>query len=304
VKRQGLIIDCTLLHSLIVTQFPQWKSLPIEPILPGGWDNKIFRLGVYMLARLPSATEYADQIKKEYKWLPRLAPLLPLSIPTPLAIGQPGNGYSWEWSVYSWIEGKTAASICINNLDDFAIELAQFLIALQQIDTTGGPLPGLHNFYRGGELLTYDAQTHQAVALLKDKIDTELAIEVWETALNSTWQHLPVWVHGDISAGNLIVQEGKLNAVIDFGGLAIGDPACDLTICWTFLDSKRRKIFREMLPLDAGTWARGRGWALWKSLIVASGLLNTNSIEASQCWYTIGQVLDDYKKQKVKYINP
>ncbi|BET36542.1 MULTISPECIES: aminoglycoside phosphotransferase family protein [Wolbachia] len=284
-------VDAAFVHRLVVTQFPQFKDLSICQIVPGGWDNRTFRLGDHMLVRMPSAAKYAMQVEKEQKWLPRLAPLLPLSIPKPLAMGESCEGYPWQWSIYQWIDGNTAASVHIADLNNFATSLAQFLAALQRIDTTDGPLPGPHNFYRGGVLTTYNAETKQAIAVLKDRIDANAAIELWEAALASAWKGLPVWVHGDVSAGNLLVQEGKLSAVIDFGGLGIGDPACDLMIAWTLLRGESRKIFRAMLPLDASTWTRGRAWALWKAL--ADITTNTNAVEA---WHTINEVFRDYKR--------
>lgn len=188
------IIDDTLVRHLIATQFPQWKDLPIKPIALSGWDNRTFHLGEDMLVRLPSRKEYASQVEKEQLWLPKLAPLLPLQIPTPLAIGQPEKGYPWKWSIYYWIEGDPATHANIADLKGFAASLAQFLVALQRIDTANGPLPGPHNFYRGGALSIYDSEVRQALITLKDRIDVYAATEVWETALATTWQHLPVWI--------------------------------------------------------------------------------------------------------------
>jgi aminoglycoside phosphotransferase (APT) family kinase protein len=207
-----------------------------------------------MIVRLPRTAAYAAQVEKEQRWLPKLAPLLPLQIPKPLAIGEPADAYPWSWSVYRWIDGKTAKRERIADLNDFATGLAEFIIALQRIDPTGGPRPGAHNFHRGGLLTTYDAETRRAVAVLKGKLDTKAATEVWDSALKTAWNHPPVWLHGDISAGNLLVQDGRLNAIIDFGMLAVGDPACDLSIAWTLLEGESRGIFRAMLPLDRGTW--------------------------------------------------
>ncbi len=223
---ENQMIDEKLVYLLVASQFPQWKDLPVRPVAVQGWDNRTFHLGKQMLVRMPSAAEYAMKVEKEQKWLPRLAPLLPLSIPEPLAMGEPGGGYPWRWSIYRWIEGNTAGSAYIADLCDFATSLAQFLIALQRIDTTDGPLPGPHNFYRGGKLTTYDAETRHAIDALKSKIDVDTVTKIWEEGIATTWQFPSVWVHGDISAGNLLVQEGKLSAVIDFGGLAVGDPAC------------------------------------------------------------------------------
>jgi aminoglycoside phosphotransferase (APT) family kinase protein len=285
------VIDDALVRRLVTAQFPQWSGLPIGSVETAGWDNRTFHLGEHMIVRLPRAAAYAVQVEKEHRWLPQLAPLLPLRIPTPLAIGEPANGYPWKWSICRWIEGETAAPERIGDLNDFATGLAEFLIALQRIDPTDGPRPGVHNFYRGGSLTTYDAETRQAIAVLKGKLDTEAATEVWDMALKATWDHPPVWLHGDVSAGNLLIQEGRLSAVIDFGMMGVGDPACDLSIAWTLFGGESRATFRAMLPLDPGTWARGRAWTLWKALIVAAGLTDTNAIEAARPWRVIDEVL-------------
>ena len=277
-------------------QFPQWKDMSIIPVAVGGWDNRTFHLGEHMLVRMPSAAAYSSTVEKEQHWLPILAPLLPLKIPVPLAMGAPAEGYPWQWSIYCWLDGETAASAPIADLCEFATTLAHFLNALQGIDPTGGPLPGHHNFYRGGALTTYDAETRQALATLKGKIDVDTATEVWESALATTWQGLPVWVHGDLSNGNMLVQEGKLCAIIDFGGLTTGDPACDLAIAWTLFEGESREVFRAMLPLDAGTWARGRGWTLWKALIIAAGMTKSNAIQAAKPWPIIEQLLADHRR--------
>jgi aminoglycoside phosphotransferase (APT) family kinase protein len=158
-------------------------------------------------------------------------------------------------------------------------------------------LPGPYNFSHREGLTNYDAETRHAIDILKNRIDADAVIEIWKTALTTRWENPPVWVHGDISAGNLLVKEGKLSAVIDFGGLAVGNPACNLVIAWKFFRSKSRETFRAMLPLDAGTWARGRAWALWKALIIAAGLTETNVVEATQAWPTIHEVLEDYRRE-------
>ena len=285
------VIDDALVCRLVTTQFPQWKDLPVRSVEPGGWDNRTFHLGNHMVVRLPRAAAYAPQVEKEHRWLPQLAPQLPLQIPTPLAIGKPGDGYPWEWSVYRWIEGEAVARERIGDLKNFATGLADFLIALQRIDTTGGPRPGPHNFYRGGSLATYDAEARQAIAVLKGKLDAEAATEIWDLALKTTWDRPPVWLHGDVSAGNLLVHKGRLSAIIDFGMVGVGDPACDLSVAWTLFGGESRRVFRAMLPLDPGTWARGRAWTLWKALIVAADLTETNAVEAARPWSVIDEVL-------------
>jgi aminoglycoside phosphotransferase (APT) family kinase protein len=290
-KNNKSSIDSALVHQLISSQFPQWKDLTIRPVAVGGWDNRTFHLGDQMLVRLPSASEYVAQVEKEQTWLPKLAPFLPLPIPVPLATGKPEAGYPWKWSIYQWLEGESALSSHINGLCAFAQDLAQFLMAFHRIGPMGGPSPGPENFYRGGPLATYDTETRKAIAILNDKIDGEIAIKIWEAALATPWTLMPVWVHGDISPGNLLVKDGRLNAVIDFGQLAVGDPACDLAISWTFFDEKSREAFRSALGLDEGTWDRGRGWALWKALVVASGVIEAKQDDITQSWVILHRIL-------------
>lgn len=295
INNTKLVVDDSLVRRLVSAQFPHWKDLPVKPVAQSGWDNRTFHLGEDMLVRLPSAADYTAQVEKEQQWLPILAPLLPLPIPVPLAMGEPAESYPWKWSIYAWLEGETAASGHIADLSEFATSLGQFLLALQHIDSANGPLPGPHSFYRGGALTTYDAETRQAIDILNSQLDVNTATEIWETALATSWAGSPVWIHGDISVGNLLIKDGRLSAVIDFGQLAIGDPACDLAINWTLFKGESRKAFRAALPLDSGTWARGRAWTLWKALIIAAGLTDSNAAEAKQSWLIIEEVLRDHQ---------
>lgn len=293
---QNIVIDVSLVRHLITSQFPQWKELPINPVATSGWDNRTFHLGQDMSVRLPSAADYELQVEKEHQWLPKLALGLPLPIPAPLAMGKPEYGYPWKWSIYRWLEGETASSAKIGDLSEFATDLAGFLNAFHRIDAIGGPPAGLHSFFRGGSLSVYDNEIRHSIASLTDKIDATMATEVWETALPTSWKNPPVWVHGDISAGNLLVRDGKLSAVIDFGQLAVGDPACDLAINWTLFHGKSRDAFQETLFLDKQTWARARGWTLWKALVVAAGFTDPNNSESKQCWRIIEDVIADHQK--------
>ena len=286
-------IDATLVSRLIAVQFPQWADLSVEPVETSGWDNRTFRLGETMSVRLPSAEGYAAQVAKEQRWLPRLAPLLPLPIPRPLALGRPAEGYPWPWSVYRWLEGENATLKRIDDPSAFATALARFLIALQKIDSAGGPPPGPHNFFRGGPLSVYDAETRNALTALEGEIDVAAATEVWDAALNATWHGSPVWVHGDVAAGNLLVRGGRLSAVIDFGCLGVGDPACDLVIAWTLLSGKSREALRGALSVDRATWARGRGWALWKALVTLAEYQTTHPLEA-EAWRVVADVLANH----------
>ncbi len=292
----NVAIDVSLVGRLVAAQFPQWADLEIRRVEFDGWDNRTFRLGEDMSVRMPSAEGYAPQVEKEHRWLPRLAPLLPLPIPTPLAMGAPGEGYPWHWSVYRWLDGEIATLERIADLHHFATRLAHFLTALQRIDPAGGPPPGPHSFYRGGPLAIYDAETQQAIETLNGKIDTDAAIAVWEAALRATWLGPPVWFHGDVAAGNLLVRDGRLSAVIDFGCSGVGDPACDMTVAWTLLSGDSREAFRSALPVDDATWARGRGWALWKGLITLAEYMDTDPAKAGEARRVIEEVLADHRR--------
>ena len=245
-----------------------------------------------MTVRLPSHADYSGQVEKEQYWLPKLALQLPLPIAMPLAMGKPSKEYPLHWSIYKWLEGNSASIDRIKDLRQFAITLGEFLSALQQCESTGGPLAGEHNFYRGGDLATYNAETREAIASLDDKTYVSATTTIWNLALESTWQHPPVWVHGDVAIGNLLVNNnGELSAVIDFGQLGIGDPACDLAIAWTLFTKESRNAFRATLKLDSPTWARGRGWALWKALCWAF------PGEKRVDWRVVDEVLADHRRE-------
>jgi len=286
-------IDPSLPRRLVAAQFPQWAGLPVVPVARGGWDNRSFHLGEAMLLRLPSAAAYAPQVEKEQRWLPVLAPKLPLPVPVPLAMGRPGLGYPWPWSVYRWIEGEPASAASTADGTGLAIGLAQFLRGLQAVATAGGPPPGAHNFHRGGPLAVYDGETREAIARLGDSIDGAAATTAWEAALQAVWPGPPVWLHGDVSPGNLLLRDGRLAAVIDWGMLAIGDPACDLAIAWSFFGGEAQAAFRAALAPDAESWARGRGWALWKALIVLAGLAGTDATQRAASRAVLDAVLED-----------
>ncbi len=298
IPSQNIAINENLVHQLIASQFPQWTHLPIKPVEFSGWDNRTFRLGKNMSVRLPSAEWYVAQVEKEQYWLPKLAPFLPLPIPVPLAMGNPDKYYPWQWSIYQWLEGENATIESVGDLQEFATTLAQFLVALQKIDTTSGPPPGEHNFFRGGSLNVYDDETRNSIIALSNEIDTGIATEVWEVALNAKWHNKPVWLHGDFAAGNLLIKQGRLSAVIDFGCSGIGDPACDLTIAWTFLSGLSREAFITTLALDSATWARARGWALWKALITLVEYIEIDTHKSRNAKYVIDEVLDDYRRNK------
>ena len=289
-------IDAALVRRLIAAQFPHWAELPIRPVEYGGWDNRTFHLGDEMTVRLPSAEGYMPQVDKEHRWLPMLAPHLPLPIPAPLAKGVPAEGFPFTWSVYRWIKGDNAGIGRIDDLTEFATAVAGFLSALQRIDATDGPPPGLHSAFRGGPLETYDAETRRAIDVLRDQVPSDAATAVWETALRATWDGPPVWFHGDVAVGNLLVRDGQLAAVIDFGCSGVGDPACDVTIAWTRFSGESRAAFRTALAVDPATWARGRGWTLWKALITLAQHTGTDPDKAATAKRLVDTVLLEYEQ--------
>jgi aminoglycoside phosphotransferase (APT) family kinase protein len=266
-------ITPAVVGALIAEQFPQWRVLPVERVPLDGWDNTTFRLGSDLSVRLPSAEAYSAQVAKEHKWLPVLARQLPLAIPKPVALGVPGCGFPRPWSVYRWLPGEPAVVERVADLDEFAIAVGDFLAALYRIDTAGGPPAGRHCFFRGGPLTVYDGETRAAIDALGEEIDGAAATGAWDAALAAKWNGPACWFHGDVAASNLLVVDGRPAAVLDFGCSGIGDPACDLTIAWTLFAGTSRAAFRSRLDLDNGTWARGRGWALWKALIVHAGFV-------------------------------
>lgn len=280
-------IDVTLVRSLVAAQFPQWAGLPVRPVERSGWDNRTFRLGDDLSVRLPSAEGYVAAVAKEQRWLPYLAARLPLPIPEPVGLGGPGPGYPYPWSVYRWIEGTPVDAGVVADLTGFARDLAAFLVALRAVDATGGPAAGEHSFWRGGPLRVYDGETRRAIALLStdgggsDPAERALrdgpwpdgaaarATAIWADALAATWTGPPQWFHGDVAEGNLLLRDGRLAAVIDFGTCGVGDPASDLRIAWTLFAGESRTAFAGAVGQDEGTWTRAKGWTLWKALITA-----------------------------------
>ena len=286
--------DASLVRGLLATQFPQWADLPIDPVWSAGTDNAIYRLGEGLAVRLPRVEWATSQVDKDHDWLPRLAPHLPLAIPVPLARGMPGQGYPWHWSITRWLVGVNATVERIRDLRQAATDLARFVDALQRIDPTGGPPPGAHNYGRGEPLARRDTHTREAIRALDGMLDAEAVTAAWEAALQApAWQGPPVWIHGDISSGNLLAVDGRLASVIDFGCLGVGDPACDLMVAWTLFSGDSRETFRTALSVDDHTWARGRGWALSWALIFIPYYLKTNPVGVGEAWRTIGEVLSD-----------
>lgn len=287
--------DAALVSRLITAQFPLWAALPIERVASSGTDNALYRLGDKLVVRLPRIHWAVGQVEKEQQWLPKLAPHLPLVVPTPLTMGMPGEGYPWKWSVYRWLDGENATLVSLPDPCQAAKTLVGFIRALQGCDTTDGPVPGEHNSGRGVPLAARDDAVQNALSKLTGRIDTEAATKAWEVALQApTWNHAPVWIHGDLQSGNLLATDGQLSAVIDFGCLGVGDPACELIVAWNLFDANSRDAFREALTIDDATWERGRGWALSMALIALPYYWKTNPMIVQASLRTLTELLNNF----------
>jgi aminoglycoside phosphotransferase (APT) family kinase protein len=256
-------IDSTLVRRLVDSQFPQWAGLPLKLLDPAGSDHVIYRLGEELTVRLPRHAGALGQARKEFRWLPRLAPHLPLAVPFPVAVGEPGLGYPWPWAVSRWLEGEVATVEALADSTGAAVALARFLAALQRFAPEDLPAEDVGDDLAGRPLADRDRATRAAIAQVDGVFDAAAMTDLWDAALNAPgWDGPPVWFHGDFHTGNLLTVDGRLSAVIDFGGLGIGDPACDLMIAFTLMTAGNRAAFRDALGVDDATWTRGRGWAL------------------------------------------
>ena len=282
--------DASLVRRLLAAQFPQWAALPIEPVVSSGTDNAIYRLGEDMAVRLPRIEWATGQVDLEERWLPMLAPLVPVAIPAVLAKGEPAEGYPWHWSVQGWLNGENPDVGDLVDAGSLATDLAQFIAALQQIDPKDGPPAGARRSARTPRR----ADAHGDRPAARDRRYRRCAA-AWERALQAAaWHGPPVWIHGDLLSGNLLCVDGRLSAVIDFSCLGVGDPACDLIPAWCVLPAEARSVFRAALEVDDATWERGRGWALSIALIQLPYYFETNPLLAAGARHTIAAVLADH----------
>ena len=286
---QEIVSDEAQVRRLLASQFPEWAELPIARIETTGTVNALYRLGDDLVARLPRTDWAKGAIDRQLGWLPHIAPAVRVEVPMPLAKGVPGEGFPSAWGVYPWLEGENPVENQLSDAEGMAKDLAGFIRALHALDLPGGPPAG-----RGATLKRWDKPARAALVELEGVIDTDAARAAWEISLTAPeWPGPPVWIHGDVMPGNLLVRDGRLSAVIDWEAFGTGDPATDLMVAWNLLPAEARAVFRAELEVDDDTWARGRGWALWTGLLALPYYKETNPIFAENARYRIGEVLAD-----------
>ncbi|MFH8597078.1 aminoglycoside phosphotransferase family protein [Streptomyces rimosus] len=286
-------VDDGLVRRLVAGQFPRWAELPVRRFPSGGTVNAMFRLGDDMAVRLPLTRGGAADVSLEQEWLPRLAPRLPVAVPEAIAAGEPAEGYPWPWSVYRWLAGENPVAGALDEPVLLAEDLAGFVAAMRDV-----ALPGAPAAHRGGPLAALDAPTRAAIeelrAIPEEGVDCDAVTDVWGDALRApAWDGPPVWLHADLMPGNLLVDGGRLTAVIDFGCTGAGDPACDLFPAWNLLPAGAREVFREALGVDDATWARGRARTLSQALIALPYYRETNPAMAGNARHVIRAVLEE-----------
>lgn len=290
--------DQLLVRRLLADQFPHWADLPLTAVPSSGTENAIYRLGDEMAIRLPYRPGKDDQIEKLDLWLPMFAPHLPLSIPEPLARGAPSEEYPATWSILRWLDGEEATGERLADSVEAARQLAAFVRALIAIDTTGGPTPGTHNFWRGVPLAARDEMTRRCIGESEGLVDTEAVMRAWEHDLGApVWHGPPTWLHGDLVPDNILLTGGRINAVIDWGGLGVGDPATELLPAWNLFRGESREAYREVLEFDDATWVRGRGLALSTSVVALPYYKDTIPIRAKRAEAVIRKVLADQERE-------
>lgn len=277
--------DPALVRRLVAAQFPRWAHLPVRPVPSSGTDNAMYRLGDDLAVRLPRIPGAAGDVAMEQRWISFLAPHLPVTVPGRVALGEPAEGYPYPWAVCRWLPGTNPATGDLPLAED----LAEFITALRRVDPAGAPAAG-----RGVPLASRDEPTRDAIARSVDLVDTAALTRLWDEALRlPVWEGGPTWLHGDLSPGNVLVDDGRLSAVIDWGTAGTGDPTVDLTVAWNLLPADTRPAFRAALGADEPTWLRGRAWALSISIIQLPYYVDTNPALAANSRHVLAEILAD-----------
>jgi aminoglycoside phosphotransferase (APT) family kinase protein len=282
-------IDADLVRKLLADQLPDLADLPIAEVRSTGTVNAIFRVGPDLYARLPRVPDWAGDLEKEQRWLPRLAPHLPLSVPEPVAPGQPGAGYPFRWGMFRWLDGETFAIDRVHDERRTARDLAAFVTGLRGIPVTGAP-----RSTRDRPLRLRDDEARAAITSAGRVIDGVAVTAAWEASLGApAFEGDLVWTHGDLLPPNLLMRDGRLSAVIDFGNVGLGDPALDVLPAWSVFGPVGREAFRVALGVDDATWARARGLALHQALLIIPYYVDTNPGFVAMATRTVDQVLAD-----------
>jgi aminoglycoside phosphotransferase (APT) family kinase protein len=287
-------IDASLVRALLDEQHPDLSSLPLVEA-GEGWDNKLFRLGDDLVVRLPRRQLAAGLIEHEQRWVPVLAPRLPVRVPVPVRVGRPGCGYPWAWSISPWFDGQMAAALTGGQTDSIVVRLAEFLAVLHRPAPPDAPF----NPYRRSLASRADAFLER-LPRCEQQVDQESALAVWQASLAApAWSGPSLWLHGDMHPGNLLVNSGRLTAVLDFGDMSAGDPAVDLSVAWMLWPESVRNVFRATVDrltgwADDAMWRRARGWAVHLSLAYLVNSLD-NPLMGDIGQRTIAAALADLK---------
>jgi aminoglycoside phosphotransferase (APT) family kinase protein len=282
-------VDATLVAELLAAQFPHVRDMPIRRVASTGTVNALFRVGDDLCARLPLIATWADDIARELKWLPRLSPQLTLRIPDPVGEGIPTDAYPFPWAIYRWIDGEPYDDELVDDEPAAAKTLARFVQEMRAIEPS-------EDAPRGGRdpLRELDDGTRAAIESAGGVIDRDATIAAWERSLEApTCNGEARWIHGDLLRPNLLVHDGRLCAVIDFGGAGLGDPATDVIPAWAVFGPAGREAFRAALDVDDGTWARARGIALHQAALIIPYYRETNPDFVVLARRTIEQILTD-----------
>ncbi len=281
--------DAALVAGLVAAQFPEWASLRVERVASNGTDNAMYRLGDRLSVRMPKIHWAVAPLEREFAWLPRIAAALPFAAPVPLALGEPGHGYPWRWTVCRWLEGAHPIAGEVEGADRLAADLAGFVRAMRALDPAGAPITA------------WPRPLHEEDELVRSNLGTladELApvlddiVAVWDEALAAPhWDGAPTWIHGDLAPSNLLLSDGRLTGVLDFSAMGLGDPASDLRAAWNLLPASARAVFRDEVGADDATWARARGWVLLQALAQLPYYAERNPPLAANARHVIGELV-------------